>query len=72
MVISQERRRYPRARARWPVTIETTQGVINTETHDISLDGAFIRCLDPSGLDEVFKMISVSPIQTVALRLIRR
>lgn len=57
MVIPQERRRYPRARARWPVTIETTQGIINTETHDISLDGAFIRCLDPLGLDEIFTMI---------------
>jgi Tfp pilus assembly protein PilZ len=57
MVISQDRRRHPRAKAKWSVTLETTQGVINTEIHDISLVGAFIRCLDPLGPDEVFRMV---------------
>ena len=57
MVIPRERRRHPRARAKWSVTLQTAQGVINTEIHDISPEGAFIRCLDPLGLAETFKMV---------------
>ena len=57
MILSRERRKHPRARAKWSVTLQTTQGVINTEIHDISLEGAFIRCLDPLGPAETFKMV---------------
>ncbi len=57
MVIPQDRRRHPRAKAKWSVTIETTQGVINTEIQDISVVGAFVRCLHPFRPDEVFKMV---------------
>lgn len=56
MVSPQERRKHPRAKAKWSVTLETSQGVINTEIHDISLAGAFIRCLDPLMPEEAFKM----------------
>lgn len=56
MVIPRERRKHPRAKAKWSVTLETSQGVINTETHDVSLAGAFIRCLDPLMPEEAFKM----------------
>ena len=52
-----ERRKHPRAKAKWSVTLETNQGVLITETHDISLAGAFIRCLDPLEPEEVFKMV---------------
>jgi len=57
MVIPRERRKHPRARAKWSVTLETAQGVINTEIHDISPEGAFIRCLDPLEPAESFKMM---------------
>ena len=57
MVIPQERRKHPRAKAKWPVTLQTAQGVINTEIHDISTEGAFIRCLDPLGPAQTFKMV---------------
>ena len=57
MVTHQERRRHPRARAKWSVTLETAHGVINTETLDISLEGAFVRCLDPLKPEEPFKML---------------
>jgi uncharacterized protein (TIGR02266 family) len=56
MASQQERRRHPRAKAKWSVTLETEQGVINTETLDISLEGAFVRCLDPLKPEEPFKM----------------
>ena len=57
MVSREERRRHPRAKAKWSVTLETAQGVINTETLDISLEGAFVRCLDPLKPKEPFKMV---------------
>jgi uncharacterized protein (TIGR02266 family) len=57
MASDQERRRQPRAKAKWSVTLETAQGVINTETLDISLEGAFVRCLDPLKPEEPFKMV---------------
>ena len=57
MASRQERRRHPRAKAKWSVTLETAQGVINTETLDISLEGAFVRCLDPLEPEEPFKMV---------------
>ncbi len=57
MASHQERRRHPRAKAKWSVTLETAQGVINTETLDISLEGAFVRCLDPLKPEEPFKMV---------------
>jgi uncharacterized protein (TIGR02266 family) len=56
MVALQERRRFPRTIAKLPVTIETTQGVINTEIHDISSEGAFVRCLDPLRPAEAVRM----------------
>ena len=61
MVSHQERRRQPRAKAKWSVTLETAQGVINTETLDISLEGAFVRCLDPLKPEEPFKMVINNP-----------
>ena len=57
MTSRQERRRHPRGKAKWSVTLETDQGVINTETLDISLEGAFVRCLDPLKPGEPFKML---------------
>jgi uncharacterized protein (TIGR02266 family) len=57
MATDQERRRHPRVKAKWSVTLETAQGVINTETLDISLEGAFVRCLDPLQPEEPFKMV---------------
>jgi c-di-GMP-binding flagellar brake protein YcgR len=57
MVSHEERRREPRAKAKWSVILETAQGVINTETLDISLEGAFVRCLDPLKPAEPFKMV---------------
>jgi uncharacterized protein (TIGR02266 family) len=57
MVTRQERRKHARAKAKWSVTLETAQGVINTETLDISLEGAFVRCLDPLKPEEPFNMV---------------
>ena len=42
--VEEERRKYPRAIAHWPVTLETTQGIVTGITMDVSAGGAFICC----------------------------
>jgi hypothetical protein len=57
MVPEKERRQIPRAKVKWSVTMQTSQGVINTETENISTEGAFIRSWKPFRPNEVFKML---------------
>ena len=42
--MEKERREHLRAGLRWPVTIETAQGVIEAKTRNIGVGGAYIRC----------------------------
>lgn len=42
-----ERRKYPRIRVRWAVSIQAADGSSQGEMEDISLGGAFIRCEKP-------------------------
>ena len=56
MTITQERRQHPRGRASLPVVIQTGKGVISTQTHNLSVGGAFIRCWEPLGREETFKL----------------
>jgi len=58
---SNEKRRVPRTNIKWSVTIQTSRGAISTETHDISVEGAFIRALNPSDFDEFFKIFIKVP-----------
>lgn len=61
MSLDEEKRQFPRARVNLFVVVQTKQGVISTETHDISLAGAFIRALNPFWPDEVFKILMKIP-----------
>ena len=58
---SNEKRRVPRTKVKWSVTIQTSKGTISTEAHDISVEGAFIRASNPLDLDEVFKIFIKVP-----------
>ena len=51
-----ERRRYPRARIEWAVTIKTKKGVIAGITLNVSAGGATLRFPNPPLLHEVFEM----------------
>ena len=42
-----ERRKYPRIRVRWPVSILAADGLRQGKMEDISLGGGFIRCEKP-------------------------
>ena len=56
MVTVRERRRYPRAKIEWPVTIKTDQGILQGSTLDVSAGGASIRCQNPPLLHEICEM----------------
>ena len=61
MIIEDEKRLVPRTKIKWSVIIQSSQGTINTEAHNISVEGAFIRSLNPPALGEVFKMFIKVP-----------
>jgi len=42
-----ERRRYPRAKIEWPVTIKTDQGIFSGYTLNLSAGGATVRLKTP-------------------------
>jgi Tfp pilus assembly protein PilZ len=44
MVTNAERRSYPRAEIRWPVTIKTDQGIIEAKLRNLGIGGAYIHC----------------------------
>lgn len=52
----EEKRQYARAGIVWPVSIETSQGIIRAKTKDLSLGGAFIVCQKPLPLKEQFRI----------------
>ena len=55
------RRKYSRIEAAWPINIFLTEGVIEGEVKNISLDGALIRCLKPPKEDEAFNILIEIP-----------
>ena len=56
MVTFREKRRHPRAKIEWSVTIRTDRGVLKGSTLDVSAGGASIRCQNPPLLNEICEM----------------
>jgi hypothetical protein len=56
-----ERRLQPRVEVRWPVTMLTSEGSMQGETRDISMQGAFIYCDKPLPLSERFVLSVKAP-----------
>ena len=56
-----ERRLRPRVEVRWPVTMLTSEGSMQGETRDISMQGAFIYCDRPLALAERFVLSVKAP-----------
>ena len=44
MATNTERRSYPRAEIRWPVTIKTDEGIIEAKLRNLGIGGAYIHC----------------------------
>ena len=56
-----ERRLQPRVEVKWPVTMLTSEGAIQGETRDISMQGAYIYCDQPFPLHERFVLSVKAP-----------
>jgi hypothetical protein len=56
-----ERRLQPRVEVRWPVTLLTSEGSVQGETRDISMQGAFIYCDKSLPLSERFVLSVKAP-----------
>ena len=54
--MSKDRRAYPRAKLKWPVTIKTEEGSTEGVTRNITPDGCFITCRRPLRLNVVFDL----------------
>jgi tartrate dehydratase beta subunit/fumarate hydratase class I family protein len=61
MMNGKERRLQPRVEVSWPVTLLTSEGAIQGETKDISMQGAFIYCDKPVALYERFVLSVKAP-----------
>ena len=55
-----DRRKSPRIDIRWPISIQTDQGVVSGETVNISSDGVSICCDEPIPLEKILQ-ISILP-----------
>ena len=51
-----ERRRYPRAKIEWPVTVKTDQGIVTGYTLNLSAGGATVRLKNPPLIHEIIEM----------------
>jgi c-di-GMP-binding flagellar brake protein YcgR len=51
-----ERRRYPRAKIEWPVTVKTDQGFLSGYTLDVSAGGATVRLKKPPLVHEIIEL----------------
>jgi hypothetical protein len=61
LVDPSERRKAPRINVNWPISIITSQGIIEGESRNITPSGVFIHCKTKLPEDEVYQMIIKLP-----------
>ncbi|MGD8370661.1 MAG: PilZ domain-containing protein [Syntrophobacterales bacterium] len=61
MALKIEKRHHPRISVDWPVVVVTPQRYIGGETKNISLGGAFIRCVSNPGAFEPLRIVFKAP-----------
>ena len=54
---SQENRRHPRIKIKWPVVMTTSDGLVDGHTKNVSLGGAFIRCREKIHPEDNFRLV---------------
>ena len=57
MSLPQDRRRYLRADVKWPVILQHSQGLMESVTANVSVDGVFIRSVKPLKPNETVEII---------------
>jgi hypothetical protein len=69
MVVETERRTYPRAEIRWPVTIESTRGTIEAKLRNLGVGGAYIHCDETAEVGERISL-TIRPPEGSAFKII--
>ena len=69
MVPESERRTYPRAEIRWPVTIESARGTIEAKLRNLGIGGAYIHCDETPEPGERI-VLTIRPPESAALEVI--
>ena len=53
----EENRRHRRVRIKWPVVMTASNGLVDGQTQNVSLGGAFIRCPEKPNLEGKFRLV---------------
>ncbi len=61
MSVQEERREYPRAEVKWPVTLITPEGQIEGEIENFTPKGVFISCGEAPPLEGSFRIVIKVP-----------
>jgi hypothetical protein len=61
MAVDSDRRSYPRAEIRWPVTVKTTRGFIEAKLRNLGVGGAYIHCDETANLGEIVTLTIKPP-----------
>ncbi|MGD8372102.1 MAG: PilZ domain-containing protein [Syntrophobacterales bacterium] len=61
MSVQEERREYPRAEVKWPVTLITPEGQIEGEIENFTPKGVFISCEEAPPLERSFRIVIKVP-----------
>ena len=61
MASSPKRRKSPRSKARWPITIITNHRLIEAESRNITANGILARCKESLHENETYRMVITLP-----------
>ena len=57
---SRENRRHRRAKIKWPIVMKTPDGLVDGQTQNLSLGGAFVCCAELPNLQDDFLLVMTS------------
>jgi len=55
--MAKDKRQHPRVEISWPATIITDDGLVSCRTENLSSEGTLIRCSEPPGLLDCFRLV---------------
>lgn len=55
--MAKDKRQHPRVEISWPATIITDDGLVSCRTENLSPEGTLIRCSEPPGLLDSFRLV---------------
>ena len=55
--MAKDKRQHPRVEISWPATIITDDGLVSCRTENLSSEGTLIRCSEPPGSLDSFRLV---------------